>query len=55
MKSHGDNSRRTLAEEEPGIISVAIRPGMVDTEVRWRSPVVTFVSKDMIDAEQVAC
>ena len=24
---------RTLAEEEPDIVSVAIRPGMVDTEV----------------------
>ena len=26
---------RTLAEEEPGIVSVAVCPGMVNTEVRW--------------------
>jgi hypothetical protein len=25
---------RTLAEEEPGVVSVAVRPGMVDTNVR---------------------
>jgi hypothetical protein len=24
---------RTLAQEEPGIVSVALRPGMVDTSV----------------------
>ena len=45
MESHGDNTCRTLAEEEPGIVSVALRPGMVDTEVRWQSPMVIFVLK----------
>lgn len=27
---------RTLAEEEPGIVSVAIRPGMVDTDMQGK-------------------
>lgn len=34
VRHYTDGRHRTLAAEEPNLISVAVRPGMVDTEVR---------------------
>lgn len=34
-KLDSNNLARTLAEEEPGIVAVAVRPGMVDTDVSY--------------------
>lgn len=41
---------RTLAEEELDVVSVAVRPGMVDTNVIMDPPIVYIDSPDHVDS-----